>query len=110
VSADEVRRNFECYGLLDEQVRFFEGFFQDTLASAPIERLAVLRLDGDMYESTIVARRALYPKVTPGRLRDRRRLRVDGTVPTRGARLQGRARHRRSDSRGGLDGRLLAAR
>jgi O-methyltransferase len=66
VSADKVRRNFERYGLLDEQVQFLEGFFQDTLASAPIERLAILRLDGDMYESTIVALRALYPKVVPG--------------------------------------------
>lgn len=47
-------------------MQFLEGFFQVTLASAPIERLAVLRLDGDMYESTIVALRELYPKVAPG--------------------------------------------
>jgi O-methyltransferase len=66
VSADDVRRNFERYGLLDDQVQFLEGFFQDTLASAPIEQLALLRLDGDMYESTIVALRELYPKVSPG--------------------------------------------
>lgn len=66
VSADDVRRNFERYDLLDEQVRFLEGWFQDTLPTAPIERLAVARLDGDMYESTIVALDALYPKLSVG--------------------------------------------
>jgi O-methyltransferase len=55
VSLDEVKANFRRYGLLDEQVRFLVGWFRDTLPSAPIERLAVLRLDGDMYESTMVA-------------------------------------------------------
>jgi O-methyltransferase len=66
VSEAEVRRNFERYGLLDEQVRFLPGWFRDTLPTAPISRLAVLRLDGDMYESTIVALNALYPRVSPG--------------------------------------------
>jgi O-methyltransferase len=66
VSEDEVRANFEKYGLLDEQVRFLPGWFRDTLASAPIERLSLLRLDGDMYESTMDALSALYPKVSPG--------------------------------------------
>jgi O-methyltransferase len=66
VSAGEVRANFERYGLLDDRVRFLEGWFRDTLPSAPIEQLAVLRLDGDMYESTIVALDSLYSKVSPG--------------------------------------------
>jgi O-methyltransferase len=66
VPLEEVRANFERYGLLDDRVRFLPGWFRDTLPSAPIEALAVLRLDGDMYESTIVALRALYPKVSPG--------------------------------------------
>ena len=63
---DEVRANFRRYGLLDEQVRFLPGWFRDTLPSAPIERLAVLRLDGDLYESTIIALKALYPKLSRG--------------------------------------------
>ncbi len=33
---------------------------------APVERLAVLRLDGDMYESTMEALRPLYPKLSKG--------------------------------------------
>jgi O-methyltransferase len=66
VSEEEVRTNFERYGLLDDHVRFLKGYFQDTLADAPIEQLAVARLDGDMYESTIVALEALYPKLATG--------------------------------------------
>ncbi|MFN2607371.1 MAG: TylF/MycF family methyltransferase [Acidimicrobiales bacterium] len=66
VSLDEVKANFARYGLLDDQVRFLAGWFRDTLPGAPVERLAVLRLDGDMYESTIVALEALYPKLSPG--------------------------------------------
>jgi hypothetical protein len=66
VSRREVEENFRAYGLLDDQVVFLEGWFKDTLPSAPIERLAVLRLDGDMYGSTIEALEALYPKLSEG--------------------------------------------
>jgi O-methyltransferase len=66
VSLDVVRANFERYGMLDERVRFLEGWFKDTLPTAPIERLAIARLDGDMYESTMDALRALYPKLSAG--------------------------------------------
>src|SRR4029453_13599942 len=53
VPLSEVKAAFSRYGLLDEQVVFLEGLFKDTLPSAPVEKLAVLRLDGDMYESTM---------------------------------------------------------
>lgn len=66
VGEDEVRETFARYGLLDGQVRFLKGWFRDTLPDAPIKELAVLRLDGDMYESTNDALTALYDKVSPG--------------------------------------------
>lgn len=66
VSVEEVKANFERYGLLDERVKFLVGWFKDTLPAAPIERLAVLRLDGDLYESTMDALTSLYPKLSPG--------------------------------------------
>jgi O-methyltransferase len=66
VSLEEVSANFERYGLLDDQVVFLKGWFKDTLPTAPIGKLAVARLDGDMYESTIDALTALYPKLSPG--------------------------------------------
>ena len=55
VSRERVEANFRAYGLLDERVCFLEGWFKDTLPTAPIERLAILRMDGDLYESTIQA-------------------------------------------------------
>ena len=66
VSLEEVRKNFERYDLLDGQIRFLKGWFKDTLPVAPIHRLAVMRLDGDMYESTIDGLVNLYPKLSPG--------------------------------------------
>jgi O-methyltransferase len=66
VSLDDVKRNFQRYDLLDDRVVFLKGWFRETLPSAPIDRLSVVRLDGDMYESTIVALEALYPKLSPG--------------------------------------------
>ena len=66
VSRADVEENFRRFGLLDDRVVFLEGWFKDTLPNAPIERLSVLRLDGDMYESTIQALDALYHKVSFG--------------------------------------------
>jgi O-methyltransferase len=66
VGADQVRHNFARYGVLDERVRFLVGWFKDTLPAAPIEALSLMRLDGDMYESTWQAIEALYPKLSPG--------------------------------------------
>lgn len=66
VTLEQVQDNFRRYGLLDEQVCFLKGWFKDTLAKAPIDRLAILRLDGDMYESTMDGLKALYHKVVPG--------------------------------------------
>lgn len=66
VTLDEVKRNFERYDLLDEQVCFLKGWFKDILPNAPIDRLAVIRLDGDMYGSTMDVLVNLYPKVSIG--------------------------------------------
>lgn len=66
VPLDQVKANIERFGLLDDRVQFLAGWFKDTLPTAPIGRLAVLRLDGDMYESTIQALEALYPKLSSG--------------------------------------------
>ncbi len=66
VDLETVKSNFERFDLLDERVRFLEGWFKDTLPVAPIERLAVLRLDGDLYSSTMDALTCLYDKVSSG--------------------------------------------
>ena len=66
VSRADVEENFRKYGLLDSHVQFLEGWFKDTMPTAPIDRLAVLRLDGDYYESTIQVLEAMEPKLSVG--------------------------------------------
>lgn len=66
IPMEEVAENFRRYGLLDDQVVMLKGFFKDTLPTAPIEQLAIARLDGDMYESTMDALTSLYPKLSDG--------------------------------------------
>lgn len=66
VTKEEVENNFRKYDLLDEQVVFLKGWFKDTLPKVPIEKLSVIRLDGDMYSSTMEALDNLYPKLSAG--------------------------------------------
>jgi hypothetical protein len=65
-SVEEVRRNFIAFGMLDERVKFLQGWFKDTLPTAPIDRVAVMRLDGDYYESTMDCLVHLYDKLSVG--------------------------------------------
>ena len=66
VSLDTVKDNFRRYGLLDDRVVFVEGLFSDTLPVLDARPFALIRLDGDLYESTYVALDHLYPKLSPG--------------------------------------------
>ena len=62
-----VKHGFEVDGSGNVPIHFIKGYFNDTLHDSPIEDIAILRLDGDMYASTLQALFALY-----------RRLRMDG--------------------------------
>jgi hypothetical protein len=66
ISLEQVRANFESFGLLDEQVVFLKGWFRDTMPSVPSTCLSIIRLDGDMYESTIDPLNHLYDRLSPG--------------------------------------------
>jgi hypothetical protein len=66
IPMDVVESNFERYELLDDRVKFLPGWFKDTLPGAPIDRIAVLRIDADMYESTYEVLQCLYPKLQAG--------------------------------------------
>ena len=65
-SLEGVKFNFAKFDLLDNQVKFLKGWFCDTLPTAPVERLAILRLDGDLYSSTMDSLKNLYHKVSKG--------------------------------------------
>jgi O-methyltransferase len=66
ISKEIVENNFKKYGLLDDKVKFLKGWFKDTLPTAPIKQLSLIRLDGDMYESTMDGITNLYPKLAKG--------------------------------------------
>jgi len=66
VSLQDVKRNFQKYDLLGPNVEFIEGWFADSLPKAPIQRLSLLRADGDLYSSTWEILENLYDKVSPG--------------------------------------------
>lgn len=62
----EVKENIRSYGLLDEKIQFCEGFFVDSLPRCSVENISVLRMDGDMYDSTMDQLFNLYAKVSIG--------------------------------------------
>jgi hypothetical protein len=62
-SLEEVKGNFKKFDLLDDQVQFLKGWFKDTLPSAPFQKLAIVRLDGDYYESTMDGLNNLYDRI-----------------------------------------------
>ena len=66
VDLEAVRENFRRYDLLDDQVVFVKGIFADTLPTLAVDRFAVIRLDGDYYDSTWDALANLYPKLSIG--------------------------------------------
>jgi len=66
VGIEEVRANFARYDLLDDRVFFVKGWFRDTLPGLADRTFAVVRLDGDLYESTMDALVNLYPRLSPG--------------------------------------------
>ena len=65
-SQQEVTENFMAFDLLDGGVRFLPGLFEDTLPDAPIGEIALLRMDGDLYTSTLDVLHALYDRIVPG--------------------------------------------
>jgi O-methyltransferase len=66
IPIETVKENFRRYGLLDDQVVFVPGFFSDSLPGLDVGPFSLVRLDGDLYESTYVALENLYPKLSPG--------------------------------------------
>jgi Macrocin-O-methyltransferase (TylF) len=66
VPVEDVQSAFRRFGLLDDQVEFVEGWFEDTLPKLRDHTWSVIRLDGDMYGSTMTSLENLYPGLSPG--------------------------------------------
>ena len=66
IPMEQVQENFKTHDLLSDQIKFVKGWFKDTLPTLPAKKFSLLRLDGDMYESTMDALVNLYPKLSVG--------------------------------------------
>lgn len=66
VSLETVKDNFKMFGDINDNLIFLKGWFKDTLPTCDIEKICILRMDGDMYESTIDTLVNLYPKLSVG--------------------------------------------
>ena len=67
ISLEKVTSYFKQYGCLDDNVVFLEGWFKDTLPNnEKIEKLSILRMDGDMYKSTMDVFESCYHKLSVG--------------------------------------------
>ncbi len=66
ISLEEVKANFARFNLLSDNIVFIKGFFEESLKTANIDKLSILRLDGDMYGSTMSVLEQLYHKLEVG--------------------------------------------
>merc|ERR1719240_1418000 len=69
VEGEHVQNNFKRFGLFDDSVKFVQGYFNDTLPTIRdlgLRKISLLRVDGDLYSSTMDVLENLYPMVTPG--------------------------------------------
>jgi hypothetical protein len=62
----DVQQNMRSTGYPDELIRYVEGKVEDTLPAQAPERIALLRLDTDWYESTRHEMEHLFPRLSPG--------------------------------------------
>jgi hypothetical protein len=63
---DEVKHNLSSTGYPAEQMFFIKGKVEDTIPEQAPDRIALLRLDTDWYESTYHELLHLYPRLSPG--------------------------------------------
>jgi O-methyltransferase len=63
---EAVREHFRRYDLLDPNVVFLAGWLAETLPGAPTGPLAILRIDVDLYSSTLQCLDLLYDRLSPG--------------------------------------------
>ena len=67
-SIDNVLQNFSRWKLKTDNLIFVKGWFENTVPGYKIDKIALLRLDGDLYSSTKVCLEHLLSKVSKGGL------------------------------------------
>lgn len=65
-SIEEFMELMQRQSVPAERIHVYKGWFNQRLPDYPGDPIAILRLDGDWYESTIECLEALYPRLVPG--------------------------------------------
>jgi O-methyltransferase len=65
-TVDDVRNNFRKMDLLDSNIKFVVGEFKNTVPVSKINNIALLRLDGDHYDSTMIVLENYYWNISKG--------------------------------------------
>lgn len=104
---DDIRCQLERYGLLKRPGALRRGVVRGDVPHVPVDEIALLRLDGDISHSTMVAFESLEPRAPP-RHDHHRRLRRHRAVSLGGARIPGLPEHQGADRAGQVDGRVLS--
>ena len=66
VSLEEVQKNLFSTGYLSEKIHFIKGNVEDTIPKNSPEKISILRLDTDWYESTKHELEYLFPRLSSG--------------------------------------------
>ncbi len=65
-SVKAVQRHMGHWKIDPKQLVYYKGWFQNTVSKVSIKKISLLRLDGDLYESTKVCLQYLHPLVSRG--------------------------------------------
>ncbi|NTW49232.1 MAG: macrocin O-methyltransferase [Chlorobiales bacterium] len=63
---DEVKKNMASTGYPPDKITYIKGKVEETIPGQAPEKIAILRLDTDWYESTKHELEYLYPRLSPG--------------------------------------------
>jgi hypothetical protein len=67
-SEEEFRQTLDRARADPLMCAIYKGLFSETVAKAPTGSIALLRIDGDWYDSTMTCLEALFPRVSPSGL------------------------------------------
>lgn len=67
-TVENVKKDLTKWNIDPSQYALIKGWFEDTIpvSGSLIEKISVLRLDGDLYESTLIPLEHLFPRLSVG--------------------------------------------
>lgn len=66
ISVEQFKQHLIDSGAGLDNLKIHEGWFEETIPTNTVDNICILRLDGDLYNSTYVCLKYLFPKVLKG--------------------------------------------